>query len=109
MRTRNHRVEVYFTDKEYNALLKKVKMSGLTREAFVRKCLAGKQIYEAPPVDYFELIRQLRIIGNNIDQVLVIARSNHFLDAPLFKKSLEELYLTEVCMRQAFGVKAAED
>lgn len=100
-----HRVEIYFNDTEYNKLCKQVKQSGLTREAFVRKCLSGKIIYEAPPAEYFELIRQIRIIGNNIDHVLLLARSKGFLDVPLFKKSLTELRETEIHMRNAFGVE----
>ena len=109
MRKRNHRVEVYFTDDEYDSLCKMVKKSGLTREAFVRGCLAGKNIYEAPPVEYFEIIRQLRTVGNNIDRILVIAHTKNILDVPSFKKSLDELYATEVRIRKAFGVEALED
>lgn len=104
MRKRNHRVEIYFNDDEYFSLCKKVKQSGLTREAFVRECIAGKKIFEAPPADYFELIRQVRLAGNNIDRVLVLAHTKGLLDVPSFKKAIDELRETEIYIREAFGV-----
>lgn len=60
MRYRNHRVVVYFNDAEMQRLNEKVAKSKLSREAFIRRCVASKEIKEAPPADFPALIAALR-------------------------------------------------
>lgn len=60
MRRRNHRVVVYFNDAEIQMLNEKVAKSKLSREAFLRCCVASKEVKEAPPADVPELIMALR-------------------------------------------------
>lgn len=60
MRSRNHRVVVYFNGVEMQRLNEKVEKSKLSREAFIRRCVASKEIKEAPPADVPALIMALR-------------------------------------------------
>jgi hypothetical protein len=46
-----------------------VDKSGLNREAYLRKLIRGITPSDAPPPDYYEIIRQLSAIGNNINQL----------------------------------------
>ena len=91
MRKRNHRVVVYFDDGEYSLLLNKVKKSGMSREAFLRKIVAEVQIKEAPHADVPMLIREMRRVGYNIDQILKRINSGNIIDLPQFRKDMEDL------------------
>ena len=54
MRKRNKSFVVRCTEKELEELDEKVARSGLNRETYVRKILAGAEIKETPGLDYFE-------------------------------------------------------
>ena len=91
MRKRNQRVVVYFTKDELEALSKKVKKSGLSREGYLRAILAGSTVKEAPPADVPYLLRAMRQNGYNLDQILKRVNSGNILDMPQFRKDLEDL------------------
>ena len=102
MRKRSKRVEIYFTEEELDLLTQKVKKSGFPREVYCRTALLGKEVKEAPPVDYFTLISEVRRTGSNINQVLRKANSIGLIDVPLLRKALEENHATEDMLWQAF-------
>ncbi|MDL2289757.1 MobC family plasmid mobilization relaxosome protein [Clostridia bacterium OttesenSCG-928-F22] len=55
---------------------KLVKKSGLSREAYLRHLINGVVPNDAPPPDYFSMMRELHGIGNNLNQ---IAQKSHVL------------------------------
>ena len=83
--------------------MKKVQKSGLTRERYMRKLLADSRVYEALPVDFPKLIREVNRVGSNIDQILHIANSKNLLDVPRLRKELDELDAIEDAMWKAFA------
>jgi hypothetical protein len=91
MRKRNHRIVFYLDDTEYNALERKVKMTSLSREGFIRKAIQKAQIHTAPPADLPVFIREIRRIGINIDQILMIANTRGLLDVPRLRKAMDDL------------------
>ena len=91
MRKRNHRIVFYLDDAEYNALERKVKMTSLSREGFIRKAIQNAQIHNAPPADLPMFIREIRRVGINIDQILMFANSRGLLDVPRLHKALKDL------------------
>ena len=91
MRKRNHRIVFYLDDTEYNSLERKVKMTSLSREGFIRKAIQNAQIHTAPPADLPMFIRELRRVGINIDQLLRIAYTKAPLQVPDLKKALSNL------------------
>ena len=62
--------------KEAEAFNKKVKRSGLSREVYLRHLINGLVPQDAPPPAYFDFIRELHGIGNNLNQ---IAQKAHVL------------------------------
>ena len=60
-----------------------------SRERFIRQCISGAVIREAPPVDVPQLIYEVRRIGNSLNQLLRIANSLGLLDAPQLRRELE--------------------
>ena len=61
-----------------------------------------KEVKEAPPVDYFTLISEVRRTGSNINQVLRKANAIGLIDVPLLRKALEENHATEDMLWQVF-------
>ena len=95
MRTRNRRVEIYFTDEELSALKSKVEASGQTRESFCREVLLNGVVKPLPPIDFHELVLQFRHIGNNINQVIATAHSQGFIDSLRLREQLDQLWELE--------------
>ena len=91
MRKRNHRVVFYLDDKEFEAFEKKVKRSSRSREAFIRKAIQEVQIKELPPADLYKLIWEIRRVGNNLDQILMIANTKGILNIPDLRKAIDDL------------------
>ena len=91
MRKRSHRVVFYLDDEEFSAFIEKVKRTSLSREGFIRNMLADVVIKERPPSDVPYLLREFKRIGNNINQILLIANTRGFLDTPRLRSALEEL------------------
>ena len=102
MRKRNRRVEIYFSDSEYEELMKKVEASKLSREKFCRMVLSGAQIKEAPPAEFYKLITEVRRVGVHLNQILRKANSIGLLDAPLIRDALNELRHTQNMLYESF-------
>lgn len=77
MRKRNVAILFRLNRKEAEALDKKVKKSGLSREAYLRHLISGVVPRDAPPPDYYSMMRELHRIGNNLNQ---IAQKTHVLN-----------------------------
>ena len=103
MAKRNCRFEVRLTKDEYYDLTKKARKAWLTTGAFVRMAVAGQEIREAPSADVPVLIREVRRVGNNIDQILKIANSRGLLEVPDLRKALEDNRAIEKMIARAYG------
>lgn len=90
MRKRNCRIEIYFTPSELETLAQKVRKSGLSREQFCRCALNGTEVKEAPSADVLTLIREIRRVGYNIEQLLRVANARDLIDVPQLRKALEQ-------------------
>ena len=91
MRSINHRVVLYLNDKEFEAFKEKAKRSSRSREAFIRRAIQEVQIKELPPADLYKLIWEIRRVGNNIDQILMIANTKGILNIPNLRKAIDDL------------------
>ena len=69
----------------------KVKKSGLSRESYCRKILAGSKVNPEPSADVITLIRLMKKAGNNLDQTLKRLYSTGIPDIPQFRKDIEEI------------------
>ena len=69
MRKRNVHIQFWLDKKEAEAFQKKVKKSGLSREAYLRHLVTGLEPQDAPPPDYYAMMRELHGIGNNLNQI----------------------------------------
>ena len=90
MTTRTCRFELRLSRAELNDLTKKARKARMTNAGFIRRAICELEVKEAPPVDVPVLIREVRRVGNNIDQVLKIAKAQGLVDVPQLRKALEE-------------------
>lgn len=103
MRSRNHTILLRLNEEELAYLNGMVKRTHLTREEFLRKMIAGYTIVEKPDIEYFEVIRQLRYIGNNLRQMAIRAHALYLIDADVFMRRTDEVIAITNQLAQAVG------
>lgn len=91
MRNRNIRIQLWLNKKEADRLDKSVKKSGLSREAYLRHLINGLVPPEAPPPDYYSMMRELYRIGNNLNQIAVKAHTLGVIDQARYDESCKML------------------
>ena len=89
MRKRNIQKIVRFSRDEAQDLQKKAKKACLSEAGLIRLLLRGYEPREKPDERFYDVMRELSSIGNNINQLAVKANALGFLDAPQLKKEAE--------------------
>ena len=70
--------------------------------AFVRRAVQELEVKEAPSVDVPILVREVRRVGYNIDQLLKLANAKGLLDVPQLRKALAENRAVEKMIMDAY-------
>lgn len=92
MRKRNIQKIVRFSRDEAQDLQKKAKKACLSEAGLIRLLLRGYEPREKPDERFYDVMRELSSIGNNINQLAVKANTLGFVDAPQLKKEAERWY-----------------
>ena len=90
MNHRNIEIKVRLNRKEAEALNKKVKKSRISREAYLRHLINGVVPQDAPPPEYFDFMRELHRVGNNLNQIAQKAHVLTVIDAPRYDATVRE-------------------
>ena len=88
MRKRNVAILFRLNRKEAEALVKKVQKSGLSREAYLRHLISGMVPRDAPPPDYYSMMRELHRIGNNLNQIAQKANTLNVVDVQRYDRDM---------------------
>lgn len=88
MRKRNIAVLLRLNRKEAEMLNKKVKKSGLSREAYLRQLISGIVPRDAPPPDYYSMMREFHKIGNNLNQIAQKAHTLNVMDVQRYDQGM---------------------
>ena len=91
MKKRIHEIKIRVSPDELATLNKQVEKAGISREHFCRNAIQGVAIRENPPADLYKLIWEIRRVGNNIDQILMIANTKGILNIPDLRKAIDDL------------------
>lgn len=91
MRKRNCSVLIRFTEKELEQLDRNVKKTGLTRESYIRTVLDEKTPKELPPMDFYDIMKELRQINNNMNQLAFRANAYGEFDRAEYRLNADEL------------------
>ena len=96
-------MKIRFTREELDALNGKARRAGLSRESYCRHILNGVEVKEAPPADVPTLIREVRRVGCNIDQ---LARAKNCMIAKDLEKALERSRAVEKLIMDTYTTPA---
>lgn len=102
MKTRTKEMHLRLTPEEKETLTEKAKLARLSREEFCRRILNGATVKEAPSADVRQLLRQMRHIGSNLNQLLACANTVGFIDTVQLKKDLAELRKAQEVIVEAY-------
>ena len=91
MLKRSIKITFRLNAKEQQSLVKQVKKSGLSQEAFIRSLINGYIPKELPPPDYFSMTRELNAIGSNLNQIATKANATGNIDKTMFQYEANRL------------------
>jgi hypothetical protein len=91
MQNRNIEIKCRLNRKEADALNKRVKKSGLSRESYLRQLFSCLVPTDAPPPDYFSMMRELHSIGKNLNQIAQKAHVLNVIDVQRYDESIAAL------------------
>ena len=75
MRRRGHVIPLRLNEREYRHLCEQVKISGFSREEYLRSLILGKEIHPCPCTHHAELVRKVSGLCNNANQLAHRANS----------------------------------
>lgn len=77
-----------FSDSEFQKICKRAKACGLTKSAYVRQLIIGYEPRESPPADYFSMTKELKAIGNNLNQLAFVANATGLIDEAAYHENI---------------------
>ena len=80
---------IRLTEDEARDLREKAKRCNLTESALIRLLIQGYEPKEKPDDRFYETMRQLSSIGNNINQLAAKANSLGFIDKKKLEREIE--------------------
>lgn len=90
MRARNIKKNFWLNREEASILKKKAKKAGLTEADFVRCLVMNVVIKEKPDERFYDVIKELRAIGNNLNQIAYKANATGNIDSHYYKQESEK-------------------
>ena len=90
MRKRNIDKHIGFSRAEAQELQRKAKKACLSEAGLIRLLIKGYEPKEKPDDRFYDVMRELSAIGNNINQLAAKANTLGFVDAPLLKSEAEK-------------------
>ena len=86
MRTRDIKKQVWLNEDEVKVLKQNAKKAGLNESAYIRNLIMGYKPKEQPTENMYEIIKQLKLVGINLNQIARKANALDIVDAPFYRK-----------------------
>lgn len=102
MRTRNIQKIVRFNRSEAQDLQKKAKKACVSEAGLIRLLIKGYEPREMPDERFYDVMRELSAIGNNINQLAAKANALGFVDAPMLKREAERWHKFQADIEREF-------
>lgn len=102
MKRRTVKKQFWFSRDEAQDLARKAKKTCLTEAALVRLLVRGYEPKERPDERFYDVMRQLFSIGNNINQLAAQANSLSFVDAQKLQKESERWHKFQADVERQF-------
>ena len=102
MKRRTVKKQFWFSRDEAQDLQKKAKKTCLTEAALVRLLVRGYEPKERPDERFYDTMRNLSAIGNNINQLAAKAHTLGFIDVPMLKNEAERWHKFQADVERQF-------
>lgn len=99
---RNVKKQFWFSRAEAQDLQKKAKRTCLSEAALVRLLIKGYEPREKPDEGFYDIMRELSAIGNNIHQLSAKANTLNFIDALQLKQETERWHKFQANIEREF-------
>lgn len=86
MRIRDIKKQVWLNEEELKTLKQNAKKTGLNESSYIRNLIMGYKPKEQPTENMHEIIKQLKLVGINLNQIARKANTLNLVDAPFYKK-----------------------
>lgn len=93
--TRNIEIKIRLSNDEFQRLSRNVRRSGISREGYLRELICGYEPQELPPVEYYEILRELREIQDSLDKLALTVLKYGSLDPKEYFRQARQL--GEIC------------
>ena len=91
MRSRRIKKQIWLSDEEDYIMKCNAESVGMNSSDYIRHLILGYKPKEKPPAQFYEDIKGIRNIGNNINQIARIANARGVVDVPHLKKEIDKL------------------
>lgn len=85
MRKRSIQITLWLNEDEKKKLDDNANKTGLSISSYIRGLILGYKPKELPSDNLYELLNQIRRIGNNLNQIARKANALNFIDVPSYK------------------------
>ena len=102
MRERNVDKHIWFDRQEAQDLQKKAKKACLTEAALIRLLIRGYEPREKPDEKFYDAMRELSAIGNNINQLAIKANALGFVDSQMLKNEVLRWHQFQAAIEREF-------
>lgn len=90
MRKRNVKEQTWLTRDEQNILKGKAKKAGMSRAEFIRNLIVNCELKEMPNDKFYDALKLMRSMSNNLNQIARKANSLGFVDALYYQREAEK-------------------
>lgn len=90
-KNRTQRITLRLSEVEYRRITRRAKSCGLGKSAYIRQLIVGYEPRESPPADYFAMTRELKEIGNNLNQLAFVANTTGLIDEAAYYEQVIRL------------------
>lgn len=102
MRTRNIQKIIRLNRSEAQDLQKKAKKACVSEAGLIRLLLKGYEPREKPDDRFYDAMRELSAIGNNVNQLAAKANTLGFVDAPMLQREAQRWHKFQADVESVF-------
>ena len=93
MRYRNIKKQFWFSEEENKILATNSEKAGLSESEYIREILIGYKLKEKPDDRFYESLKVIRGLANNMNQLATKAHSLGFIDELSYQKNADKIFL----------------
>ena len=102
MSKRNIEKHILMNKAEAQDLQKKAKRACLSEGGLIRLLLKGYEPREKPDERFYDVMRELSAIGNNINQLAAKANALNFIDTPMLREEARKWHDFQLDVRKKY-------